>query len=157
LGSVSRTYADVRVGLILEQSRAYSSASPEERRWSCLDWKNLKEGSGCFFPGCFFCPEAEFWKSVWMGRYPTRAGTLGKGTRPSCPCKQVTRSLAPVPWSQVLFSVVCCQSRSSPLCSVSGGCREPGGAPLDFLPLCLPRPELGYFCTGLWWEEGIGF
>lgn len=34
---------------------------------------------------------------------------------------------------------------------VSRSWREPGVATLDFLPLCLPRPDLGCFCEGGRW------
>lgn len=88
-------------------------------------------------------------------RGQTPKAGAGKGARLPLPWKHILRSLGPrkaaslpsVRYSSRAGSQFVVQFFVS---YVPGphGCREPRVATLDFLPLCLPKPDLGYFCEG---------
>lgn len=69
--------------------------------------------------------------------------------RPPWPLEAPSESLAPA-WPASESGTLLKNGRPVwGLCVLFWGCREPGTTPLDFLPLCPPRPVQGCFCTGL--------
>ena len=107
---------------------------PERRQW-------------LLFPHCCFCPETEFWRSVWVGRHPKSGKGLLAFTKPGTPCppEHVPKASPQCLGVRYSFQDRATHLGSSPLCSASCGCREPGAATLDFLPPCPPRPVRGCF------------
>lgn len=157
----------------MEQSQAYSSPSwGWGGRWSCWSWKSLREDIGYPSPppththtSCFFCPKAEFWRPVWVGRHSKpELGLLVKAPDSTCPYKRVTKSLTPERPAPSALESGTLLRRVQPawglalcvLCPVAPGTRErlllvscllafPGLILAAFAQVCGGRRELGDF------------
>lgn len=138
----------------MERSRAYSSLSwGQEGRWSCLVWKSPRGGSGCFSRR-FFCPEAEFWRSVCVGRLPTPGQGKGPGFPLSFGSKHILQSLAPERPASLLRVRYSSRGHSQIGVQPFVSCvlwMEGARSGYYFLPLCRPRPDLGCFCERESW------
>lgn len=99
------------------------------------------------FSYCCFCPEAEFWRSVWVGRHPKPGqGLLVKIQAPLSLGSSVSTAWPQKGQPQCLgvrysFHEQAASLGSSPLCPVAVGSQE---------QLLL----ISYLCLS--WEEGVG-